>query len=179
MSTLILGLLFSVSFLLAPLVFAQNSDQSSSDSGVLVSPPIHAQVSGQDNTGNHNNSAVLVSSSQGGSNSSGPSKHQHADGGSDASSDEMVVKATDLVMSQITANMKLTQDQISAVRLIIEDNIVKTRNLQLSVEKGTMNSKTMSGPSTQLTNDENQKLSRIFTPDQMKIWINIQNPYQQ
>ena len=75
--------------------------------------------------------------------------------------------------------MKLTQDQISAVRLIIEDNIVKTRNLQLSVEKGTMNSKTMSGPSTQLTNDENQKLSRIFTPDQMKIWINIQNPYQQ
>jgi len=51
MNKLFLGLLFSASFLLAPLVFAQNSDQASSGSGVLVSPSIQEQGSNQDSSG--------------------------------------------------------------------------------------------------------------------------------
>jgi len=70
MKRIILGLIFSGSFLLAALVFAQNSSQSSSDSGVLVSPPIQAQEADQDNaTSNSINS-----------------KHQQAASASNASS---------------------------------------------------------------------------------------------
>ena len=39
--------------------------------------------------------------------------------------DEIIVKATNAAMFQITANMKLTQEQIDAIRPIIEENIVK------------------------------------------------------
>ena len=82
-------------------------------------------------------------------------------------------------MTQITDNMKLTDEQMTAVRSIIEDNIVKTRKLQQSVENGTLDSKTMSNKVLQLTNEENKKLGKILSTDQMKAWINIQNPYQQ
>ncbi len=71
--------------------------------------------------------------------------------------------------------MKLTQDQISAIQPIIEDNIAKVRNLQLSLEKGAMDGTTMYRQKERLIHEENQKLSLIFTPDQMKVWINIQN----
>ncbi len=89
--------------------------------------------------------------------------------------DEIVVKATDAVMFQITANMKLTQDQINATRPIIADNIVKVRNLQLSLENGTIDGKAMYTQKQQLINDENQELSHIFTSDQMRVWLNIKN----
>ena len=79
-------------------------------------------------------------------------------------------------MSQITANMKLTQDQISAVQVIIADNIAKVRNLQLSLGKGSIDAKTMNSQRELFNNDENQKLSQIFTSDQMKVWMNIQSP---
>ena len=92
------------------------------------------------------------------------------------STDEIITKSTDTMMFQITANMKLTQDQINAVREIVIDNIVKIRKLQLSLEDGTIDGKTMYDKKKQLTQDEDQTLSRIFTPDQMKIWLNIQNP---
>jgi len=51
MNKLFFGLLFSASFLLATLVFAQNSEHSSSSSGVLVSPPIQEQGSNEDSSG--------------------------------------------------------------------------------------------------------------------------------
>ena len=89
--------------------------------------------------------------------------------------DEIVVKATNAVIFQMTANLKLTQDQISAVRPIITDNIVKVRNLQQSLEDGSIDGNTMYTRREQLTNDEYQKLSAILTPDQMKLWVNIQN----
>ena len=183
-------LLFSIFYLLVPWVLAQDSDQSSSDSGVLVSSPIHAQVSEQESAGDNGGSDASYDHSN--INSLGHHKYRHA--GEDASSqnttgnnsnsagtlnsstDEIIIKSTNAVMSQITANMKLTQDQISAIQVIIADNITKVRNLQLSLGKGSIDAKTMNSQREQFNNDENQKLSQIFTSDQMKVWMNIQNP---
>jgi len=174
MKTMIGCLLFSLTFVLAPGVFAQDDDRSSSGSGVLVS----------------GSGAALDSSDQGLSNGSGHRADQHRDGddpaqdtvenGGDSGdvsnppTDEIVVKATDSVMFQITANMKLTTDQISAIRPIITDYIVKVRDLQQSVEKGDIDSKAMYTQKLQLIADENQGLSRILTADQMKVWTNMQ-----
>ncbi len=90
--------------------------------------------------------------------------------------EEIVVKSTDILMSQITANMKLTQDQISAVHTIIEDNIVAIRNLQLRLENGTIDGKTLYIQREKANREEDQKLSQILTSDQMRVWMNIQNP---
>jgi len=68
----------------------------------------------------------------------------------------------------------LTDDQIVSVRAIITDNVVKVRNLQLSLENGTIDGKTMYNQRNQLTQDENQKLRTILTSDQMKVLINIE-----
>jgi len=167
--------LFCAIFLLIPWVFAQDSDQSSSDSGILVSSPTQTQNSPQDGAGNSESGDSSSLSDQ--SNSDQGTKGDNSDNpdGSVSSTDPIIVKSTDAVMFQITANMKLSQDEINAVRAIIEDNIVKMRNLQLSLQSGAIDSKTMYSQRQQLTNDENQKLSLIFTPDQMKIWINMQN----
>lgn len=183
-------LLLSAFSLLTPWVFAQGTDQSSPDSGVLVSSPLRTQALEQDNNMGSDASNLF---GQGHSNGSGHHSHRFGDGDSGASSqnitgggsdgdktskastDEIVVQSTHAVMLQITENMKLTQDQISAIQPIIEDNIAKVRNLQLSLEKGAMDGTTMYRQKERLIHEENQKLSLIFTPDQMKVWINIQN----
>lgn len=156
------GLLFSVFFLLASWVFAQDPDRSSYGPGVLVSSSIHPQVSDQDNSN--------VSSQNTTENSSDSGKT------SNSSTDEIVIKSTNAIMLQITENMKLTQDQINIIRPIIEDNIVQVRDLQLSLEKGKIDGKTMYSQRQQFNNDEDQKLGRILTADQMKVWMKIQNP---
>lgn len=88
--------------------------------------------------------------------------------------DEIVVKGTNVVIFQMTANLKLTQAQIDAVRPIIADNIAKVRNLQKKLEHGLIDSKTMYRQREQLTNDEYRQLGAILSPDQMKVWISIQ-----
>jgi len=89
--------------------------------------------------------------------------------------EEIVVKATDAVMFQMTANMKLTQDQLEAIRPIVTDNIVKIRDLQLGLQRGDIDGKTMYNQREQLIEEEDRKLSYILTKDQMKVWINIQD----
>jgi hypothetical protein len=89
--------------------------------------------------------------------------------------DEIVVKATDAVIFEMTANLKLTQDQVSAVRPVIADNIAKIRNLQQSLEDGNIDGSAMYAQKEQLINDENQEISSILTPDQMKVWMSMQN----
>jgi len=163
-------LLFSVFYLLVPRVFAQDSNGSSSDSGVLVSSPTHAQVSDQDNTGNNGGSDAPSGSSQ-----NTTENNSNGGGTSNSPTDEIVLKSTNAVMAQITANMKLTQDQISAIQPIILDNIEKVRNLQLSLQKGDIDGKTMYNQRESLTESENQALGRIFNSDQMKVWMNIQS----
>jgi hypothetical protein len=90
--------------------------------------------------------------------------------------DDIVVKAANAVIFQMTANLKLTEDQISAARPIIADNIAKVRNLQQSLEDGTIESSAMYSRRQGLINDESQELSSVLTTDQMRIWLSMQNP---
>ena len=89
--------------------------------------------------------------------------------------DDIVLKATKVVVFQMTANLKLTQDQISAVQPIIANNIAKVRNLQQNLEDGTIDSSTMYSQRQQLIDDEDLQLGSVLTPDQMRVWIKIQN----
>jgi len=159
--------LFSIFFLLAHGVFAQDSGQSSADSGVLVSSPTHTPISDQNNAGNNESNDA--------SSPSTPEKNSDSRDTSNSSTDEIVVKATDAAMFQITANLKLPQDQINAIRPIITDNIIKVRKLQQSVEDGTIDSKAMYDQRQQLMREEYQELSHIISSDQLKVWINMQN----
>ena len=176
MKKLVAGVLFSASFLIMPHIFALGSDQSTSDSGVLVSSSIPAQASGQDTLNNNENDDTSDLTGKEVPNRSGQ-RHLPVDSGdtSNGAVDEIVAKSTKAVMSQISDNMKLTQSQLNDIRPIIEDYIVKARDLQLSLEKGDIDGKAMYIQREQLTNDENQKLSHIMSPDQMKVWMNIQN----
>ena len=156
-----LRLALTLFFILIPQAYAQDTDQSLSDPGVLVS-------------GNNTSSAVIGLSGQ-----DDPKESQivvNSDDASNSSTDPIVMKATDAVMFQITANMKLSQDQIKIIQPIIMKYIVKARDLQQSLVKGDIDGKTMYGQREQLYKDEDRELSRIFTTDQMKIWANIQNP---
>jgi len=157
-------LFFGLFLLLISRGFAQNADQSSS--GVLVSPPINEQVAVQEISDNAGNSEVSPQKTDEKSSESSKVPSPPAD--------DIVAKSTDAMMSQITANMKLTQDQTGVVRGIIEDYTAKTRSLQLSMQNGTLDAKAMYAQRQQLTKDEAVALSRIFTSDQMKVWINIQ-----
>jgi len=76
----------SAFFLASFFVFAQNSNGPSSDSGVLVSPPIKAQGADQDNTANNGGRNVSDSSNQSNSNSHGHHRNHQADGDSGSSS---------------------------------------------------------------------------------------------
>jgi|GEM_PF-6759262 hypothetical protein len=158
--------LLILSFTLIPWVFAQDSGQSSSDSGVLVS-------------GNNDSHSGIGLTGRDNSNSSGDQGGDHGDVNgaepSNASLDPIVIKATNAMMFQITANMKLSQGQISTIQPIIMAYIVKVRNLQQSLEKGDIDGKTMYDQREQLYRDEDKELGRIFTSEQMNIWANIQN----
>jgi parvulin-like peptidyl-prolyl isomerase len=165
--------LFGASLLVASWVFAQDADQSSG-SGVLVSgggdtPDLSDQDPSAPGRQKHQDSEGDAPSQDNAQTSGGNGD------ASNSSTDEIVIKATDAVMFQITANMKLTQDQINAIRPIIMDNITKVRDLQLSVQKGNIDSKAMYDQKEQLNAQEDQQLGRILTSDQMKIWTNIQS----
>jgi hypothetical protein len=158
-------LLLILPFISIPCVFAQGLGQSSSDSGVLVS-------------GNGGGSSGVDLTGQESSNSPGDQGRQRSDGNSgdtsSASTDPIVIKAANAMMFQVNANMKLSQDQQKAVSSIIQDYIVKVRALQLSLEKGDIDGRTMYGQREQLFKDEDRELSLILTQAQMNIWANIQ-----
>jgi len=166
--TIILCFLFSIFLFSAHGGFAQDSDQSSADSGVLISSPNHTRVVGQDSAGeNASNEVSIQDASQNSSDNISQIE-------SNPPTDEIIIKSTDAVMFQMTANLRLTQDQISTVRGIITENIIKVRKLQQSLQNGTIDSKAMYDQRLQLTEDEDRQLSHILSADQLKLWVSIQ-----
>ena len=89
--------------------------------------------------------------------------------------DDIIVKSVNAEMFQVKANMKLTDDQLARVQSILTDTTVKVRSLQLSLQNGIIDGKTMYDQRQKLFNDQNDALSRILSPDQMKVWANMQN----
>lgn len=97
--------------------------------------------------------------------------------GLESSTETVVIKATDAVIFEMTANLKLTQDQIAAARPIIMDNIVKVRKLQQSLKEGQLDSKSMYDQRQALMQEEYGLLGPILTAGQLKAWIIIQQEY--
>jgi len=159
----------------APWVYAQDSDQSSSDSGVLVSSPVHTPHEYLDsikNNGEKDTEDQPDQSDQADSNKT--SIDNTDDNGVTNNSGGIVEKATNLIIFQMKANLNMTPAQINAVQPIIEDNIIKVRGLQQNLEDGKIDAKGMNTQKLELTKEEYMKLSSILNPDQMKTWINIQ-----
>jgi hypothetical protein len=150
-------LLVTFLFVPGPFIFAQNSDQPAPDSGVLVS--------GGDSGGQETGSLSQENPS---------SSDDQAQNKSDAPTDPIIIKATSALMFQITANMKLSQDQINTIQPIIMKYIIKIRDLQQSLESGKIDGKTMYDQREQLYKDEDRELSLILTPAEMNLWANIQ-----
>jgi hypothetical protein len=96
----------------------------------------------------------------------------------EASTEEVVVKSTDTLVFEINANMKLTPDQQAAVRAIIMDNIVQVRALQAQVRQGDIDSKSMYTQRQALMDKENKKLKTLLNPQQMSVWLNLQQTVQ-
>ena len=146
-------------------VYAQDSDQSSSDAGVLVSSPTRQPAFDQDSTkgANSNSPASNVSS-----------QNAKEDNHRDASNDEIIVKSTNAVIFQMVANLKLTQDQIDAVRPIITDTVVKVRELEQKLKGGIIDSKIMYNQRLEVIKEANRKLNPIMTAGQMKVWEDMQ-----
>jgi len=188
MEKLAVGVLWGVLFLSSTWIMAQDADQSSSDSGVLVSSGSQDQGPDQANADKNGNSSL---SENAGRYNSGHHKNKHEeDSGSSATNtavnnsagpgaskpaDDIVNKATDAVIFQMTANLKLTQDQITAARPVVANNIAKTRDLQQNLEDGNIDGKTMYSQRQQLIDQEYQQLGSVLTPDQLKLWVSIQN----
>ncbi|MBF0511473.1 MAG: hypothetical protein HQL13_03995 [Candidatus Omnitrophica bacterium] len=162
----IIFILMASSLFVSFQVFADENAPLSSDSGVFVSSK-DTRLDGR---------SVLVSDTKEGTEHQGPNKPPTDTSASkNPPVDEIVLKSTNQLMAQVTANMKLTQDQMNTVRDIIQDNIAKVRDLEQSLKKGEIDSKTMYQQRQQFLNQENRQLARILTIDQMKIWGNIQS----
>jgi hypothetical protein len=171
---------FFAFFLTVPGVFAQVSDQPSSDSGVLVSSSARGpDRDTQTSEGQGNADRLISDNNEKPAEGSGMPSSKSSDDSNklEMSDDDIVVKATDAVIFQMTANLKLTQDQINAVRPVIMDNIIKVRKLQQSLQAGGIDSKTMVNQREELTKDEDRQLMPILTSSQLKVWIEIQNQY--
>jgi hypothetical protein len=154
------GLACLITFM--PFAYAQDNDQSPAGSGVLVS--------GDD-------SNLPKEEHNDGDNAPQDKPMDKADTANPPTSptDDIIVKSTDLVIFQMTANLKLTPDQVNAAKPIVTDYEVKVRDLQLSLQKGNMDSKAMVLQRNLAVEDENNALSHVFSPDQLKLWIEIEN----
>jgi len=73
--------------------------------------------------------------------------------------------------------LDLTQEQIDAVRLIVEEDMVKREDLRQSVQNqaAITDRSIIQSKIRQLDEDEGQKLSQVLTKDQMNKWEQKQN----
>jgi len=161
----ILVLLLTLSFVPVSSLFAQDSGQTLSDSGVLVSSSAPGSQPSQQNDSNNENADAAASTDQ----------HKTDADAPNTSTDPIIIKATGMMMFQITANMKLSPEQVRSIQSIVMRYIIKIRDLQQRLEKGELDGKTMYGQREQLYKDEDRELGQILTTEQMNIWANIQN----
>ncbi|MDE2028596.1 MAG: hypothetical protein KGK03_03045 [Candidatus Omnitrophica bacterium] len=143
------------------IALAQGAGQPSD--GVLVSGAIQDQEAV---------SATLIHDQD---HASHPPAEQQRDNPASPPVDDIVLKATESIVSSMTVNLKLTSDQVDAVTPIIQDNIAKTRALQQSLQHGAIDSKAMIKQRQRLFDEENRKLASVLNRDQMKGWAVMQS----
>jgi hypothetical protein len=91
-----------------------------------------------------------------------------------SATDEIIVRSVNAVVFAMTANLKLTPDQVAAVRPIVTDYTVKVSKLQQSLREGAIDGKTMFDKRAELTDEEDKALGPILSPSQMKMFIMMQ-----
>ena len=77
---------------------------------------------------------------------------------------------TDEVLAKMKIKLSLTQVQAAAVKPIIEEYTDKYQRITQSSGQLFTNKRSMRRQIDQLRIEENEKLSQILTPDQMKKW---------
>lgn len=84
--------------------------------------------------------------------------------------------SADDIIAKMKTQVKLTQQQTDAIKPIIENNIIQRQQLMEDLEKeGVTDKSIIQNTMEQLEKDKNQKLSQVFTKDQMDKWISYQN----
>jgi hypothetical protein len=84
--------------------------------------------------------------------------------------------SVDDIVTKMKKELNLTQQQADTVKPIIEENIAKREKLKQGVQDQGMiiDRDAMQSKIGKLDQDENQKLSQVLAPDQMKKWIQKQ-----
>jgi len=77
--------------------------------------------------------------------------------------------SADLMITNMTTYLKLTDDEVNKVRPIIENYMTKWQELMNSLKDGTAESSSVYSQMHQLRETATAQLSKVLTPEQMKL----------
>lgn len=80
-------------------------------------------------------------------------------------------KSVDGTMTRMKIQLNLTQEQVTAVKPIVEEYVSRSKDLMQSPESTFMPDKRrVRSQMKQLKEEEDERLGHVLTPDQMKKW---------
>ena len=95
-------------------------------------------------------------------------------GGRHRASEEQL--STDEIIAKMKTQVNLTQQQVDALKPIIENNIIRRQQLMQDLKKeGVTDKSIIQNTMEQLEKDKNQKIAQVLTKDQMDKWVSYQN----
>ena len=77
--------------------------------------------------------------------------------------------SADAMAQKMQKKLNLTQDQVNQIKPILEENMAKRQQLKGSMQGGGDRS-AMFKQMKQMQEEQNQKLSKVLTPEQMQQW---------
>ena len=84
--------------------------------------------------------------------------------------------SADEIIAKMKTQVNLTQQQVDALKPIIENNIIQCQQLMQDLKKeGVTDKSIIQNTMQQLEKDKNQKIAQILTKDQMDKWVSYQN----
>ncbi len=86
------------------------------------------------------------------------------------------ITADDMV-AKMKAGLNLSDDQVSSIKPIVEEGMTKRQELREGMS-GTGDRSAIHAQMEELRQDENEKFSKILTPDQMTQWNDMQAQMQ-
>ncbi|MBF0511297.1 MAG: hypothetical protein HQL13_03110 [Candidatus Omnitrophica bacterium] len=89
------------------------------------------------------------------------------------------VISADEIVSKMQVKLHLTQDQMTAVKPIIEKFLSKREELKSSMEDGTNDKDKIKGEMKQLRLDEAQELGQVLSAAQLSQWKQMQKSLRQ
>lgn len=84
--------------------------------------------------------------------------------------------SADDIIEKMRAQVNLTKEQYYSLKPIIENNIIKRQQLMQDLKKeGVSDRGIIKNTMEELEKEENQKIARVLTKDQMDKWVSYQN----